>query len=62
MENQTITISKEEFTEKAAKVTDIFMNKFSDTPKAAMIIMLSTVSFTADLMEELFKEESDARC
>ena len=62
MENQTITISKEEFSEKAAKVTDRFMDKFSDTPKAAMIIMLSTVSFATDLMEELFKEEPDGRC
>ena len=62
MENQTVTISKEMFAEKAAKVANKIMDKFSDNPKVGMLITLSTMTFTADLMGELFKEESDGRC
>lgn len=62
MENQTVTISKEAFREKVAKVTEKIMDRFSDNPKAGMVVMLSNMSFAVDLMDEIFKEESDVRC
>ena len=59
MEERTVTISEGMFAEKAAKVTDKIMNKFSENPRAKMVMMLSTMQFTAELMKELFEEECD---
>lgn len=62
MEERTVTITEEMFAEKAAKATDKIMDRFSDNPKAGMIVMLSTMGFTSELMKELFEEECDGSC